>query len=67
MTLSILSGRRKVAPHGQAGGCSGSVGQNWIEHVDGTRKGLPGCVSLDVSPGDVFEVETPGGGGFGKK
>ena len=67
MTLSILSGRRKVAPHGQAGGCPGSVGQNWIEYVDGTRKGLPGCVSLDVSPGDVFEVETPGGGGFGKK
>ncbi len=67
MTLSILSGRRKIAPHGQAGGCSGKLGRNWIEHVDGTRKSLPGCVSIDVSPGDVFEVETPGGGGFGKK
>ena len=67
MTLSVLSGRRKIAPFGQAGGSAGAVGRNWIEHADGTRKELPSCVSVEVRPGDVFEIETPGGGGFGKK
>ena len=26
---------------------------------------LPGCFSVNVADGDLIEIETPGGGGFG--
>jgi 5-oxoprolinase (ATP-hydrolysing) len=66
MELSLLSGRRIVAPYGMAGGGPGAAGRNWIERADGTREEMSGTDSAEMAPGDVFVLETPGGGGFGK-
>ncbi|HKC44465.1 MAG TPA: hydantoinase B/oxoprolinase family protein [Burkholderiales bacterium] len=65
MTASILSGHRRIPPHGMAGGSPGERGRNWVERVDGTRVELGGADKAEVGPGDVFVIETPGGGGFG--
>jgi 5-oxoprolinase (ATP-hydrolysing) len=65
MTASILSGHRRIPPHGLAGGGAGACGRNWVERADGTRLDLGGADRAEVGPGDVFVIETPGGGGFG--
>jgi len=65
MTASILSNRRRVPPFGLDGGGPGAVGRNYILRADGTREDLPACAAVEVGPGDVFVIETPGGGGFG--
>jgi N-methylhydantoinase B/oxoprolinase/acetone carboxylase alpha subunit len=67
MTAAILSSHRRVAAHGLAGGEAGAVGRNWIERADGTREPLDGTATTAMNVGDVFVIETPGGGGFGKK
>ena len=67
MTAAMLSGRRNIAPHGLAGGGDGRVGANWIERADGRIEILPATVEVTMAPGDVFVIETPGGGGFGRK
>jgi 5-oxoprolinase (ATP-hydrolysing) len=65
MTAAILSGHRRIAPYGMAGGEPGAVGRNWVERRNGTRTELGGADKTEVGPGDVFVIETPGGGGFG--
>jgi 5-oxoprolinase (ATP-hydrolysing) len=65
MTVSLLSGHRRVPPYGMAGGSPGALGRNWVERADGTEVPLAGCDSVDVFAGDVLVVETPGGGGYG--
>ncbi len=65
MTASILSGRRLVPPYGMAGGEPGKVGRNYVERADGSVVELAGTASIEVQPGDVFVIETPGGGGYG--
>jgi 5-oxoprolinase (ATP-hydrolysing) len=66
MTVSLLSGHRRVPPYGMAGGGPGAPGRQWIERADGTRTELSGCDSADVGRGDVMVIETPGGGGYGR-
>ena len=65
MTASILSGHRKVAPYGMAGGAPGMLGRNAVERADGRVEELGGTDMAEVDVGDVFVIETPGGGGFG--
>ncbi|WP_416977792.1 hydantoinase B/oxoprolinase family protein [Streptomyces sp. T028] len=65
MTVSTLSQHRRVPPYGMAGGSSGALGANRVERADGTVVRLGGSDSVDVGPGDVLVVETPGGGGYG--
>ncbi|MBE9030866.1 hydantoinase B/oxoprolinase family protein [filamentous cyanobacterium LEGE 11480] len=65
MTANILSGHRRVAPFGLAQGLPGKPGVNYIERSDGTIEPLAGTAQVVVHPGDVFTIETPGGGGFG--
>jgi 5-oxoprolinase (ATP-hydrolysing) len=65
MTAVIVSSRRTVAPHGLAGGGSGAVGRQWLEHADGSIELLAGVDQRDLQAGDQLVVETPGGGGFG--
>ncbi len=67
MTAAILSSHRRVAPHGLAGGEPGAVGRNWIERTDGMREELGGTATAAMNVGDVFGIETPGGGGYGKR
>ncbi|GJH30844.1 hydantoinase B/oxoprolinase family protein [Caballeronia novacaledonica] len=66
MTASILSNNRIHAPFGARGGLAGKRGSNRVERADGQIVTLGHIASVDMGPGDVFVVETPGGGGFGK-
>jgi 5-oxoprolinase (ATP-hydrolysing) len=65
MTVSVLSGHRRVPPYGMAGGSPGALGRNAVERADGSVRELAGCDSVDVAADDVLVVETPGGGGYG--
>jgi 5-oxoprolinase (ATP-hydrolysing) len=66
MTAAILSNHRKVAPFGLEGGDPGALGRNWVERADGSVEELSGTDRVEMAEGDVFVIETPGGGGFGK-
>ncbi|MFP4575975.1 MAG: hydantoinase B/oxoprolinase family protein [Coleofasciculus sp.] len=65
MTAAILSGHRVVAPFGLQGGEAGAVGKNYVERQDGTVEELGNTAVVEMDAGDVFVIETPGGGGFG--
>jgi 5-oxoprolinase (ATP-hydrolysing) len=65
MTASILANNRTLAPFGMAGGGDGAPGRNWVERTNGTREELAHIGSAEMQPGDVFVIETPGGGGYG--
>jgi 5-oxoprolinase (ATP-hydrolysing) len=65
MTAAILAGHRLVPPYGMAGGLPGEVGRNWVERADGTRTELTYADQTDMGTGDVFVIDTPGGGGYG--
>jgi N-methylhydantoinase B len=65
MTANILSGRRLIPPFGLNGGQVGQCGRNWIQRQDGTQENLNSTATVEMLPGDVFAIETPGGGGFG--
>ena len=66
MTVTTLTGHRRVPAFGLAGGEPGRLGRHWIEHPDGRVTPMDGCDSVDVQAGDVFVIETPGGGGYGR-
>ncbi len=66
MTATILSNRRRVAPFGLEGGESAKPGRNSVERVDGSVEIIGSTQSTQMEVGDVFVIETPGGGGFGK-
>ncbi len=66
LTVTTLSSHRIIPPFGGAGGQPGAVGRNWAMLPDGTRRDLPGNAEIDLPAGAVFEMETPGGGGWGK-
>ena len=66
MTAAILSGHRVVPPFGLDGGEAAAVGTNLVERSDGTVEDLGSTAVVEMQPGDVFVIETPGGGGYGK-
>jgi 5-oxoprolinase (ATP-hydrolysing) len=65
MTAAILSCHRRVPPYGMAGGEPGCPGRNRVERAAGAVQELRACDQTEMQPGDVFVIETPGGGGFG--
>ena len=65
MTASILSNGRRHGAFGMAGGAAGVPGINRVERADGRVEPLDHIASVQMQPGDVFVIETPGGGGFG--
>jgi 5-oxoprolinase (ATP-hydrolysing) len=65
MMVSTLSQHRRVPPYGMAGGATGALGRNLVRRADGTVVELAGCDSAEVYPGDILEIHTPGGGGYG--
>jgi 5-oxoprolinase (ATP-hydrolysing) len=67
MTVTTLSGHRRVPAFGLAGGSPGAPGGNWVEHPDGSVTAMEGCDSVELTAGDVFVIETPGGGGYGQQ
>ena len=65
MTANILAGHRRIAPFGLQGGAPGALGRNWVERGDGSIEEFGATHTADMKAGDVFAIETPGGGGFG--
>ncbi len=65
MTAAILSGHRLVRPHGLDGGEPGEAGRNTVLRADGTQQPLGPFDQTEMRAGDVFVIETPGGGGYG--
>ena len=65
MTAGILSNGRIHPAFGMAGGAPGQPGANRVLRADGTQETLGHIGQVQMEPGDVFEICTPGGGGFG--
>ena len=65
MTASILSNGRRVPAFGLAGGQPGATGINRVVRNDGSVEELGHIGQVQMQPGDVFEIHTPGGGGYG--
>ena len=66
MTASILSNNRLHAPFGMKGGQAGMSGRNYVVRQDGSVEELGFVAKTEMQAGDVFVVETPGGGGYGE-
>ena len=67
MVASIVGDRRKKGALGLRGGIDGIPAQNTYIDPDGEETKLEGSVQLTVQKGDRLRIETPGGGGWGKK
>ena len=65
MQASMLSNGRLHGAFGAGGGEAGAVGVNRVERADGSVLALDHIASVEMQPGDVFVIETPGGGGWG--
>ena len=65
MTASILSNGRMHGAFGMAGGGAGAVGLSRVVRADGRVQALGHIGSAQMQAGDLFEIHTPGGGGFG--
>jgi N-methylhydantoinase B len=59
-SVTLLTERRRHAPRGASGGVDGAVGRNLLNDAP-----LPAKCRVDLAPGDVLTIETPGGGGWG--
>lgn len=67
MEASILSQRRNVSSFGMNGGTAGALGHNWvIREADESVLELSGTDTVQMNRGDIFVIETPGGGAWGK-
>jgi 5-oxoprolinase (ATP-hydrolysing) len=65
MTVSTLTGHRRVPARGMAGGGDGALGRHWVERADGSITEMSGCDTAKLEPGDTFVIQTPGGGAYG--
>ena len=64
--VSVLTERRTIAPYGLVGGGPGATGKNLL--VRGARQiRLPGKANIDLKAGERIRIETPGGGGWGRR
>jgi N-methylhydantoinase B len=62
MRYSLITERRRHAPPGADGGEPGSPGRNLLNGDE-----LPAKAAGTLNPGDRLRIETPGGGGHGKR
>ncbi|QNJ27054.1 5-oxoprolinase (ATP-hydrolysing) [Synechococcus sp. SYN20] len=65
MTVALLSGSRRVAPFGLAGGEAGALGMACLREEGGPWRNQPGCFEQSVQTGERLWIATPGGGGWG--
>jgi len=66
-TVSMLANRRRVPPFGLAGGGTGAAGTTSVVRADGSVQTLGATATVELAAGDLFCVETPGGGGYGSE
>jgi len=64
--VTILSERRKNPPPGALGGGNGETGENILYRSGFESFMLKGKETLDVEPGDIISIQTPGGGAWGR-
>jgi N-methylhydantoinase B/oxoprolinase/acetone carboxylase alpha subunit len=68
VTVSLIGERRSTRPWGLAGGEAGAPGEDWLlpggDEARADR--LPDKCTLQLDPGDVLRLRTPGGGGWGR-
>jgi N-methylhydantoinase B len=67
MTFSLLTERRRAAPPGAAGGERGLTGHNILLRSGRKPALLPSKAGGDLDAGDRLRLETPGGGGHGRR
>ncbi|MGJ8696340.1 MAG: hydantoinase B/oxoprolinase family protein [Verrucomicrobiaceae bacterium] len=68
MTVSLLTQRRDTAPRGMGGGGDGLAGKQWLKRNGEVEwKALKNITVIEVNLGDALRLETPGGGGWGKR
>lgn len=67
MSVSLLSERRRYAPRGMQGGEAGASGKQWRLHPDGRIEPLAGRSAWEPTAGERLRLETPGGGGWGRR
>lgn len=65
MMAAILSSHRVIPPYGLQGGETAALGRNYVERNNGDMEELASTAAVEMHQGDVFVIETPGGGGFG--
>lgn len=61
---SLLTERRKTKPYGLFGGSPGKTGENVYIH-EGDEQTIKGKDIVQMKPGDILSIRTPGGGGYG--
>ena len=66
-TVTMLADRRKSRPYGLAGGGDGTPGRTEILRADGSIDVMPGKGSTRLRRGERVRIETPGGGGWGRR
>ncbi|MCI0455145.1 MAG: hydantoinase B/oxoprolinase family protein [Candidatus Dadabacteria bacterium] len=64
--ISLITERRRYAPYGILGGKPGKKGKNILIRNKKSRE-IPPKATFEVKKGDVLRIETPGGGGWGKR
>uniref|UniRef100_A0A4W4GMP4 5-oxoprolinase, ATP-hydrolysing n=1 Tax=Electrophorus electricus TaxID=8005 RepID=A0A4W4GMP4_ELEEL len=67
VVLSVLTERRSMRPYGLHGGENGSPGLNLLHRADGRVLNLGAKTTINLEPGDMFSLHTPGGGGYGRE
>ena len=67
MELALLANRRRTAPFGLEGGEDAAPGAARVIRADGSIAALGARDRTRVRAGDVFVIETPGGGGYGMR
>ncbi len=64
--VTILSDRRARAPYGLSGGSAGAPGRNTLLR-GGKGDRVPAKANFLTRAGDILRIETPGGGGWGRR
>ncbi|MFL6648277.1 MAG: hydantoinase B/oxoprolinase family protein, partial [Sulfurifustaceae bacterium] len=67
MTASIVSNNRRRPPFGLDGGKPGACGRNYVIRANGACEELGFVGAVEMHAGDLFVIETPGGGGYGRR
>lgn len=65
VVVSVLSERRVHAPRGLKGGMDGARGVNYLVKKDKRVVNLGGKNTVEVEAGEILQIFTPGGGGWG--
>jgi len=64
---TLLAERRQFGPYGLQGGEDGALGKASLVREDGSARALTGKFNVRLRKGERIQIESPGGGGWGRK